>query len=748
MFSWLIEQMKRRNLVPAISDTERAALDAGTVWVEGDLFSGRPDFRHLMEESYPQLTDAERAFIDGPVDDVCRMASTWELVSSREVTPEIMEFLREHRFFGLQIPTEYGGHGFSSLALSTIFGMLGTHSMTLNAIVVIPNSIGPAELITHYGTDEQKQHYLPRLARGLEIPCFALTEPNAGSDAASLTSSGVLFRKDDGTLAIRLQWDKRYITLAPIGTLLGLAFRLYDPENHLGRGEDLGITCGLVSTHLPGVEIGRRHDPMGTPFPNGPTRGKDVVVDADTIIGGPERAGQGWQMLMESLSGGRAISLPAGATAGAKAITRWVGAYAFVRQQFGMPIGRFEGIEEPLARIAGRTYLMEAARVYTCGAVNAGQKPAVVSAIAKYNLTDLARQTVCDGMDVLGGKGICRGPRNPLADGYAAAPIGITVEGANILTRTLIVFGQGALRCHPYLQREVRAIEEGDGTELRRALFGHTLFVLRNGLLALLHGLTRGFFASGRPLRRPVARYVRRLKWASATFAFLADLVVASSGPNLKQKGKMTGRFADILSWMYLATAVLRRYEAEGRQKDDLPLVHWGIQTALAEIQAGFQGILANFGSPILGWPVRFFGLRWFRFNPIGTPPSDRLGAAVARIPMTPGAQRDRLTGEIFLPDPSESTGVLDRALELAHQAEPISRRIKKALRRGEISPGSPAETLARALEKEIVTAEEANLLTECEEARTEVLRVDDFSPEEFFGRSVEPAAALEPAGV
>src|SRR5215210_957014 len=656
MSSRLIDFARRKGLIPRISATERQALEAGTVWVDGELFSGRPDFRRLLVEPYPELTGRARAFLDGPVEEVCAMVDEWELSRTRELPPEVWRYLKEKRFFGLAIPEAYGGHGFSALALSTIFGKLASRSLSLSAVVLIPNSVGPGELLLEYGTPAQKEHYLPRLARGDEIPCFALTEPEAGSDAASLRSEGVLFRSGDGRLAIRLNWTKRYITLAPVATLLGLAFRLRDPENLLSKGEDVGITVALVPPHLPGVRIGDRHDPLGVPFPNGPTEGRDVVVPVEAILGGPACAGLGWKMLMEALSAGRAISLPAQSVGGAKYVARVVGAYSMVRKQFGIEIGRFEGIEEPLARIGGLLYLMEAARVFTCGGVDAGHRPSVLSAVSKYHQTELLRALVQDGMDVMGGAAICLGPRNLMAQAHIGAPIGITVEGANILTRTLILFGQGAIRCHPYVQREMRALEAGDAKELRKALLGHAGFFLRN-LLRSTFRLRRS------PVQGPTASYYRRLSRASARFALLTDLALLSLGSRLKLKEKLSGRFADVLSWMYLGFCALRRFEAEGRREEDLPLVRWSVEHALARIQTAFEGIHQNFESPLRILVPR---------AGIGTPPSDRLGAKVAAILRKPGKQRDRLTDGIFLPaDPEEALARLERAFVLVREAAP-----------------------------------------------------------------------------
>jgi acyl-CoA dehydrogenase len=743
MSSWLVDFARRKNLVPRISATEREALEAGTVWIDGALFSGRPDFRRLLREPYPRLTDEEQAFLDGPVEDVCRMVDEWELERTRELPPTVLPFLREHGFFGLTVPREYGGKAFSALACSEVFGKLATRSLGLSAYVLIPNSVGPAELLVAYGTSEQKERYLPRLARGQEIPCFALTEPEAGSDAASLQSEGVVFRGPDGRLSLRLAWNKRYITLAPVSTLIGLAVRLRDPENLLGKGEDVGITCVLVPAATPGVDIGRRHDPMGSPFPNGPIAGHDVVVPVEQIIGGAAGAGRGWSMLMEALSGGRAVSLPAQSAAGAKTVARFVGAYAAVRQQFGLPIARFEGIEEPLARIAGLTYLMEAARVFTCGAVDAGRKPSVVSAIVKYHETELLRKVLTDGMDVMGGAGLCLGPRNRIARGYMSAPIGITVEGANILTRTLIIYGQGAIRCHPYALREIRALEEGDGRALRRALIGHAFFFFGNVLRAAALGLTRGALSSA-PVDGPTARYYKRLAWAAARFAWLSDLAMVALGPRLKQRGKLSGRFADALSWMFLALCALRRFEAEGRPEEDLPLVQWAAEHGLAQVQTAFQGILANLDVPILGPLLRGPIALLSRLNPVGSSPSDRRGAQVARLLTKPGAARDRLTAGIFLPSgPNEPLARVERAFRLAAEAAPVLDRLRQASRDGRL-PKDAAENLVEpALAGGLIDAPEAALVGEAAAARREAIQVDVFSVAEYLRRGA-PAPAEE----
>lgn len=734
MLGWLAAVAKARNLVPQMSPTEREALEAGTVWVDGELFSGRPDFARILREPYPALTAEESAFLEGPVAEVCGMVDDWEMNRTREFPPEVLPFLRRHGFFGLVIPKEYGGLGFSALACSAVFGKLTSQSLALATLALIPNSVGPAELIATHGTKEQKDRYLPRLARGEEIPCFALTEPEAGSDAAAMTSRGVVFAGPDGRLFLRLRFRKRYITLAPLATLIGLAVKLTDPENLLGKGEDVGITCVLVPASARGVESGRRHDPMGVFFPNGPLEGRDVVVSVDEIIGGPAWAGRGWQMLMEALSGGRAVSLPAQSAAGVRMTARGVGAYAAVRQQFGTSLSRFEGIEEPLARLAGMSYLLDAARVFTCGAVDDGKKPAVVSAIVKYQATEALRRAMADGMDVMGGAGICVGPRNVIARGYMSAPIGITVEGANILTRTLIVYGQGAIRCHPHVQREMRALAEGDGDAFVAAAFRHVLFLLRNLLRSSVLSATRGWLARS-PVSGPAARYYRRLAWASATFAVLSDLAMISLGSRLKQKGKLAGRFADALSWMYLSLCALRRYEAEGRRPEDLPLVQWACEHSLAQVQAAFEGIRQNFDAPVLGWLLRGPVALWSRLNPVGSPPSDRLGAQVARLLTTPGPVRDRLGEDVFSPADGAS-GRVERAFDLLWQAAPALDKIRQASRAGRLPKGAPDSLVAAALETGVLSRTEADLVRQAAAAREDAIQVDSFTLAEYQRRT------------
>lgn len=719
-------------LLPSISETERAAIEAGTVWIEAEFFSGAPNLKRLINEPYPQLTPEIQAFLDGPVEQVCCMATDWEIYRRKDLPPDVWDYLKQERFFGMMIPTEYGGLGFSNLAYSTAMVKLASRSFVHTATVGVTNSLGPAKLLLNYGTQEQKDYYLPRLARGEEIPCFALTEPQAGSDAASITSQGVVFRDEDGKLYLRLNFRKRYITLGTIATLIGLACKLRDPENLLGKGAEVGITCVLIPAHTPGVILGRRHDPMGVPFYNSPIAGQDVVVSADQIIGGVEQAGQGWKMLMQTLAAGRGISFPATCTGIAKLVTRVTSAHATVRRQFGLSIGRFEGIADPLARIAGFTYLMEAARLYTCGAVDRGERPAVISAIAKYHFTELSRQIINDGMDILGGSGICRGPGNLLANIYTATPIPITVEGSNILTRTLMIFGQGVIRCHPYLYQEVEALHRGDTIAFDRALWQHLGLISRNSFRVVLLSFSRGYFARS-PVAGATARYYQKLAWASATFACLTDLALITLGGTLKRRETLSGRFADALSWMYLATATLRRFEAEGRNPEDLAAVHWSVQYAFAQIQQAFAGIFANFPVPILGAVFRGFVTGWWQLNPIGTAPADKLAHQVAQELQIPGGVRDRLTSGIYLPEhPDEALGRLEQAFWLSVQAESIFKTIKTASRTGQLPQIKPESLIDAALAAGVITAEAAELVREAEIARNQAIQVDTFTLEEY----------------
>ena len=720
-----------KRMLPPLSATEREALESGSVGWDGELFSGNPDWRKLLALPVPALTVAEQAFLDGPVEKLCAMLDDWQIVEyDKDLPPDVWKFLKEERFFGMIIPPEYGGLGFSALAHSAVIMKISSRSITAAVTAMVPNSLGPAELLMQYGTRSQKDYYLPRLARGEEIPCFALTGPEAGSDAASMPDLGIVCKgvfAGKEIVGIRLNWEKRYITLGPIATLLGLAFKLVDPEHLLGAKVDLGITLALIPTATPGITIGSRHVPLAIPFQVGPNSGKDVFIPLDWLIGGAERAGQGWRMLMECLGVGRSISLPALSTGAGKLACRGIGAYARIRRQFRVPIGQMEGVEEPLARIAGLTYQMEAARSLTCAAVDRGEKPSVLSAIVKYNLTERMRQVLNDAMDVGGGSAICLGPRNYLGLPYQAIPIGITVEGANILTRTLIIFGQGAIRSHPYVLKEMQAVSHPDAaTGLRdfdRSFFAHVGLTISTGVRALWLGLTGGFFllVPGGPCRRPLQRATRRC----SAFALTADLTMLILGGTLKRREKLSGRLADILANLYLLSAMVKQFEDRGCPIEELPVFTWACDESIGIIDSAFAGFFQNFPNRPVAWLLCLLTF------PLGIRPqgaSDRCGHRVATLLMTPSALRDRLTSGIYLPGGTkEVLGRIEDALHKVIAAEGVETKIRAARKGKKIFAGTEEESLREAVAVGVISPAEAELVRDANAARREVIRVDDF---------------------
>jgi len=716
-----------RPLLPRMSDTERAALEAGTVWWERDLFSGRPHWPTLLAFKPKPLSDNERAFLGGPVDELCSMIQEWDVVRAGDLPPEVWSFLKRNKFFGMIIPKEYGGLGFSAAAHSAVIVKVASRSITAAVTVMVPNSLGPAELLLRYGTDEQKRRYLPRLAVGEEIPCFALTGPEAGSDAAATQSTGIVCRgkyKGEEVLGIRLNWRKRYITLGPVATVIGLAFRLHDPDGLLGGAPDRGITCALVPADLPGIEIGARHDPMGIPFLNGPNWGRDVFIPVGFIIGGPGMAGQGWRMLMESLAAGRSISLPALACASAEVAARLVGAYAMIREQFDTPIGRFEGIEEPLARIGGLTYVMNAARTLTAGAVDAGEHPVVASAIVKAYLTESMRRVVNDAMDIRAGAAICRGPRNILAHMYQAVPVGITVEGANILTRSMIIYGQGAIRCHPFLHDEIAAATAQNLEAFDQAFFGHIGHVASTMARAFVLGVTDGRLI-GAPVDGKTRRMYGQFTRMSAAFALVSDVALATLGAQLKRREKISGRLADALAWLYLGSAALKRFHDEGSPDSSFPFLRFACEHALYEIQTALEGALDNLPNQLAASAVRpivFPTGRRYR------PPSDAVGAQVARGLLEDRAARENLTQDMYMPPPDEpGLGRLEAALGDAVQAFRVETKIRDAVRAGLLDKAPGDILLAAALAAGVITPEEQEQVRQAERVRDEVIQVDAF---------------------
>ncbi|ELY2913346.1 acyl-CoA dehydrogenase FadE [Cronobacter sakazakii] len=719
-----------RKVMPPMSRTEKEAIDAGTTWWEGDLFRGNPDWQKLHNYPQPKLTAEEQAFLDGPVEEACRMANDFQITHEMADLPtELWAFLKEHRFFAMIIKKEYGGLEFSAYAQSRVLQKLAGVSGILAITVGVPNSLGPGELLQHYGTDAQKNHYLPRLARGQEIPCFALTSPEAGSDAGAIPDTGVVCMGEwqgEQVLGMRLTWNKRYITLAPIATVLGLAFKLSDPDRLLGGEQELGITCALIPTNTPGVEIGRRHFPLNVPFQNGPTRGKDIFVPIDYIIGGPKMAGQGWRMLVECLSVGRGITLPSNSTGSLKSIALATGAYAHIRRQFKVSIGKMEGIEEPLARIAGNAYVMDAAASLITYGIMLGEKPAVLSAIVKYHCTHRGQQSIIDAMDIAGGKGIMLGEGNFLARAYQGAPIAITVEGANILTRTMMIFGQGAIRCHPYVLEEMAAAQNNDVNAFDKLLFRHIGHVGSNLVRSFWLGLTNGL-TSRSPTRDATRRYYQHINRLSASLALLSDVSMAVLGGSLKRRERISARLGDVLSQLYLASAVLKRYDDEGRQEADLPLVHWGVQDALHQAEQAISDLLRNFPNGAVA------GLLSLAIFPAGRrydAPSDKLDHKLAKILQTPSATRSRIgRGQYLTPSEHNPVGLLEQALLEVMAADPIHQRICKEM--GKNLPFTRLDELAkRALKEGRINEDEAAILIRAEESRLRSINVDDFEPD------------------
>jgi acyl-CoA dehydrogenase len=726
-----------RTVVPQLSDTEREALEAGTVWWDGELFTGLPDWGRLMAMPPPRLTPEEQAFLDGPTEELCRMADDWRITHElADMPPEVWAFIKEHRFFAMIIPKRYGGLEFSPVAVAAVLAKLASRSAVVSSTVGVPNSLGPAELLLHYGTEEQRQRYLPGLARGDEIPCFALTGPRVGSDAAAIPDTGVVCRgmwEGREIIGIRLNWEKRYITLAPVATVLGLAFKLYDPEHLIGDRDEYGITAALVPVNTPGVEIGRRHFPLNIPFQNGPTRGRDVFVPLDAIIGGPERAGQGWKMLVEQLSAGRGITLPSSAMGSSKAAAYASGAYTRIRKQFHLPVCEFEGVGEALARIVGHTYIINAAVNVTATAIARGEKPAVPSAILKYHCTELGRKVANDAMDVHGGKGIMMGPSNYLGRNYQGVPIAITVEGANILTRSLIIFGQGAIRCHPFVLKEMEAAQDPDFNrglrEFDRHLFGHIGFAISNAARSFVLALTNASI-SGTPVDGPTARYFQHVNRYSAAFALAADVAMLVLGGRLKRKETLSARLGDVFSAIYLASMVLKHYENQGRPAADLPLVEWACRTLLYQAQEQLHGFLRNFPNRMVAALLR---LCIFPRGRMYSAPADELGREIVALLTRPTETRLRLCDGIYAArEPGCPLGQLQSALEMAEQVSPLESKVREAMRAGVVEPGEIHQRLDQARERGVLSPEEAALLQRFDATVMALTAVDDFDAAEL----------------
>ena len=713
-----------RNVLPPMSDTEREALEAGDVWWDADLFTGNPNWSKLLNYAPAVLTDEEKAFLNGPVDELCAMLDEWKIFWEwRDLPHEVWDFIKRKKFFGMIIPKEFGGLGFSPYAHSEVVRKLSSRSLTAAVTVMVPNSLGPGELLMRFGTKEQQERWLPRLADGRDIPCFGLTSPEAGSDAASMIDSGIICKgtfEGREMLGLKLNWHKRYITLGPVATLLGLAFKAYDPDHLIGEVDELGITVALIPTHLPGVSIGRRHLPAMQVFQNGPNWGRDVFIPLDYIIGGRERLGQGWKMLMTALAAGRGISLPSLSAAGAAYAARTTGAYARIRKQFGISISKFEGIEEPLARIAGTAYLLDGARRLTCAALNEGHHPAVISGIMKLQATDRMRIVIDDAMDIHGGKAIIDGPQNYLGNLYRSVPVGITVEGANILTRNLIVFGQGAIRAHPYLLDEMNALRDDDRERgldaFDRAFWKHVGHTFTNLFRAWGRSWSFGLFAPA-PDASDATRFYRQLSRYAAGFALAADLALLTLGGALKRKEMLSARFGDILSELYLLSGALKRWQDEGRQRDDFAALEWCMANGFRTIESRLAEICANLPNRLVGALLKFF-LQPFGARVLG--PSDRVVHQCAQLVLEPSAARDRLTSDLSHVADDGGQARLEKAFVLVASTEEISKKLHAARLRD----------VNEAVKKGVITQSEAERLAAAHEAVAKVIDVDDFAPE------------------
>jgi acyl-CoA dehydrogenase len=720
-----------------MSTTEQEALEAGNVWWEGELFSGIPNWRKLLDLPEPRLTGEEQAFLDGPTEELCRMIDDWQITHELCDMPKpLWDFIKKKGFFALIIPKSYGGLGFSPLASSMVLTKISSRSATVASTVGVPNSLGPAELLLHYGTDEQKQRWLPGLASGAEVPCFALTSPRVGSDATAIVDTGVVCRgsfEGKEIVGIRLNWEKRYITLAPIATVLGLAFKLYDPDHLIGERDEYGITAALIPTRLPGIEIGRRHFPINIPFQNGPTRGRDVFVPLDSIIGGPKMAGHGWRMLVQQLAVGRSIVLPSNALGGAVGSVYAAGAYARIRRQFGLPIGKFHGVGEALARMAGTTYTMTAASRVTCTALNHGEKPAVASAILKYHNTEMARVVANDAMDVHGGKAIMLGPKNYLARNYESVPIAITVEGANILTRNLIIFGQGAVRCHPFVRAEMDAARDPDAArsleKFDDLLFKHAGYALSNAARSFVMALTLALFTEV-PAIGATRRFYQQINRFSASFALAADAAMLTMGGELKRKELLSARLGDVLSYLYLASMVLKHYRDQGEPAADLPLVEWSCRTLLYKTQEQLHGLLRNLPNRFAAALLR---IAIFPRGRTYSAPSDALGQQITELVINPTDTRQRLADCAYKAvEPRNPLGLLQEALEMAEAVKPLERRVFDAKRAGQIEREDTPGQIDEAERKGIINADEARAIRAFDARVMDLTGVDDFAPEEL----------------
>ncbi|MCE9678535.1 acyl-CoA dehydrogenase [Shewanella sp. AS1] len=723
-----------KKVLPQLSSTEKEAMEAGDVWWEAELFRGKPNWDTLHSYGKPRLTEEERSFIDNQVVTALTMIDDHDIVNNRkDLPPELWDYFKKEGFFALIIPKQYGGKAFSAYANSTIVSKLASRSVSAAVSVMVPNSLGPGELLTHYGTKEQREHWLPLLSKGDAIPCFALTGLEAGSDAGAIPDEGIVCRRKfngEEVLGLSLTWDKRYITLAPVATVLGLAFQMRDPEGLLGDEQEIGITCALIPTDHPGVKIGSRHNPLQLAFMNGTTQGEDVFIPLDWIIGGPQYAGRGWRMLVECLSAGRGISLPALATATGHVATKTSTAYSAIRHQFGMAIGHFEGVQEALARIIGNTYQLEAARCLTTTGIDLKVKPSVVTAIAKYHMTEMGRSVINDAMDIQAGKGIQLGPKNYLGHNYMATPISITVEGANILTRSLMIFGQGATRCHPYVLAEMETVAmEDQSAALQRfdnLLLSHMSYAARNAFSAFFSALTGSRFNSA-PVSGSTKKYYKSMTRLSAALAFMTDFAMLIMGGDLKRKEMLSARLGDVLSELYLGSATLKLFEDNGRQQDDLPIVHYVMQTRLYNAAQALQGALKNFPNRPVAWLMRAL------IFPLGNhfnQPEDNLSVELCKGLLKPGPARERMT--FLCPNIKGDKGGIaevEQAFLAQVACQPLHVKLKSAQKSGKLSKKQAALSLYQeALDNGTITESEHKRLVEADSLRKVAIAVDDFS--------------------
>ncbi|HET9679310.1 MAG TPA: acyl-CoA dehydrogenase [Gammaproteobacteria bacterium] len=733
-----------QKITPEMSDTEQAALEAGAVWWDGDLFTGKPDWNKLLAVPKPRVSEREQAFLDNEVETLCAMLDDWHITHELADLPEnVWQYIKDKGFFAMIIPRKFGGLEFSALAQSEVLIKVASRSPTAASIIAVPNSLGPGELLLRYGTEQQQNYYLPRLASGEDVPCFALTSPEAGSDAGSIPDTGVVCKQQvDGksVLGLKLTFDKRYITLAPVATVIGLAFKLHDPDHLLGDPDktDYGITCALIPRDTKGLTIGRRHFPLNIPFQNGPLSGKDIFVPLDTIIGGVDMAGQGWRMLVECLTAGRSISLPSNTTGASKLGVFATGAYARIRKQFNLPVARFEGVEEAMARMGGKLYAMDAMRTMSVGAIDQGIIPAVPSSICKYHATEMGRDVANDAMDIHGGKGIQLGPKNYLGRGYQSVPIAITVEGANILTRSLMIFGQGAIRCHPFVLKEMKAAQLDNRkkalVEFDKVLWGHIGFAISNAVRAFVLAATHARYTSV-PAKDATRRYFQHLDRYSAAFALVSDAAMLTLGGKLKIKEKLSARLGDMLSYLYIASSVLKRFHDQGRKPEDLPLVHWAARDMIYRLQEQLHGLLRNFPNRFVAGVLRILvfptGRRY-------SAPSDQCGKDVVELMITPGAARDRLTHGTYISDPKSHIGMMNEALELAVACEDAEKRIRDAQKDGSLKDDDRLDTISLALKAGVISADEAKSLTRLAELTLEIISVDDFAFDELGTESIK----------